>query len=170
MIRRLLFLLIAGYMVSGCGLSEEQEREEIIRITKRMEQWYKKADCDNLTSVFRDSATIYGPAGYHITDIESIAEWWKRYTVPIALQITDQEWITNLSNVPIRTTELSGFYDLPGEMALQINDINQRFMYSTWQIRYEREDGIIQEEKRRTLIQWSKDNANVWKITNLLTD
>lgn len=170
MIRHLLFLLIAGCFVSGCGLSEEQEREEIIRITKRMEQWYKKADWDNLTAVFRDSATIYGPAAYQITDIESITEWWKRYTFPISLQITNQEWITNPFDVPIRNTELSGFYDLPGEMAHQIADINHRFMYSIWQIRYEREDGIIHEEKRRTLIQWSKDIDNVWKITNLLTD
>lgn len=170
MIFRLLMLLIPGSMLLGCGLSEEQEREEIIRITKKMEQWYNTADWDNLTAVFHDSATIYGPAGYQITSTESIAEWWKRYTFPITLQITNQEWITNPSDVPIRTTQLPGFYDLPGEMSLQIADVNQRFMSATWQIRYEREDGIIHEETRRTLIQWSKNNANVWKITNLLTD
>lgn len=153
-------------LVASCTSAEPSGKEEIGRISQRMEQYFQEQQPQAVAALFEDSAMIGGLGGYHVQGRQVIDDFWARYYQPIDMQIRSRR-------IDAAMAEMEGSADWPDRLRAMPADFlgngndKTAFQWAEWSIRYEAEDGTIRTDRHIVVIRWDNLPGKGWRIRRL---
>lgn len=164
-----IFLFLSGLCsVWSCQSDQNVRQDEIARLNGKLAAYFEAQQLSELTSLFADTAVIYGLGGYTVSGKEVITAYWQRYFLPLNMEVKTRQTSADLSRLQEEMDWPATFKSLPS-LFTSPSKIDKQAIYewAEWSLRYEGEDGVVRSEQFPVLIYWENIPNQGWRILRL---